>query len=213
LRPFFRAAANRIFDINVPLDRDPLPRILDVGCGFGDLLLYWKSRGADTLGVDFDPRAVNQAARLGLRVLLGNLADLNLPAASFDIVVFNHSLEHIASPSAMLELASRLLRPGGEIHITVPNGASAGLEIEKAAWAALCFPVHFWFFDVTTITRAIKSTGFHKVIYKTANMWRHRIVKFRFAASAEKIKIWQVCKKNLLEDNRGDLIGIVAVKR
>jgi ribosomal protein L11 methylase PrmA len=70
-----------------------LPRIIDIGCGFGDLLFYWKSRGVDAVGVDADERAVKMAHSLGLSVLKGgNGEQQNISSESFDVAVFNHSL-------------------------------------------------------------------------------------------------------------------------
>ena len=207
LRPLLRILAHWAFDTNVPLDRDPLPRILDVGCGFGDLLLYWQSRGADTLGVDFEQRAVNAATKLGLKVLKGALEEQDLPAESFDVVVFNHSLEHLAHPTETLKLAARLLRRGGTIHITVPNGASAGLVLEKDAWEALRFPVHFWFFDMKTLSGSLKLAGFTQLKFYTKNMWRDRWASWH--PINQRVRAWwAIVKMSWTKKYTGDLISV-----
>jgi SAM-dependent methyltransferase len=212
LRSLFRLLADGAFDINVPLNKDPLPRIIDVGCGFGDLLLYWGSRGADALGVDLDERAVRMAEKLGLHVVQGTLKEQCFPSKSFDVAVFNHSLEHLPSPLADLEEAARLLRPGGMIYITVPNGASAGLELEKEAWDALCFPVHLWLFDVVSLERSLKAAGFGRVKVKTKNMWRHRVKKLKDTGGSHSvIMIWQLLKKSFLIEHSRDLICASAI--
>lgn len=209
LRPLFRILAHGAFDTNVPLDRDPLPHILDVGCGFGDLLLYWQSRGANTLGVDFEKRAVNAANKLGLQVLKGALEEQDLSPESFDVVVFNHSLEHLPHPTETLKLAARLLRRGGTIHITVPNGASAGLVLEKDAWEALSFPVHFWFFDVETLAESLKLAGFTQFKFHTKNMWRGRWASLH--PNLHQIRAcWEIVKMSWTKNYSGDLISVIA---
>ncbi len=212
-RPVFRRLADWVFDINLPLDRDPLPRILDVGCGFGDLLLYWTSRGVEAQGVDLDERAVSLARKLGLRVRHGNLQEQDFAAGSFDALVLNHSLEHLPSPLAALRQAAALLRPGGTVYITVPNGESLGLELEGPAWEALCFPVHLWLFDVTTLSQSLRAAGFTNARIRTKNMWRHRLLRFKGgnphqAAAA----IWKLLQANLRQAHQGDLIRAAAVR-
>jgi 2-polyprenyl-3-methyl-5-hydroxy-6-metoxy-1,4-benzoquinol methylase len=214
LRPLFRLIGEWAFDTNVPLDQDPLPRILDVGCGFGDLLLYWKSRGADTMGVDFDHRAVEVANRSGLRVLEGGLEEQNFPQQSFDVIVFNHSLEHLPHPSVSLLEAKRLLRPGGTIHITVPNGASAGLAVENSSWEGLRFPVHFWFFDVETLSKILAGAGFNPVKVRSRNMWRDRLATLKQCVPQKSIvKCLQIMKMNITSRYKGDLISVAAVRK
>lgn len=209
LRPIFRLLAHWAFDTNVPLDRDPLPRILDVGCGFGDLLLYWQSRGADTLGVDFDQRAVDLAHKLGLQVLAGALEEQDLPPESFDVVVFNHSLEHLPHPVGTLKLAARLLRRGGTVHIAVPNGASAGLVLEKDSWEHLSFPLHFWFFNVETLLQSLKSAGFSQFKFHTKNLWRGRLALSELSFQKTRT-IWEIMKMNWTTIHTEDVISATA---
>jgi SAM-dependent methyltransferase len=213
LRPFFRLAADWAFDINVPLDRNPLPRILDVGCGFGDLLLYWKSKGAETLGVDFDGRAVSLAEKLGLRVLLGELEEQNLPAESFDVVVFNHSLEHLPSPLSVLRQAAGLVRRGGTIHLAIPNGGSVGLEVEAEEWGDLSFPIHFWFFDSETLSRSLELAGFRRVRLHSNNMWRGRLSRLKFSPrSPSVLRILKILNESRKRNLSGDIICATAIR-
>ena len=163
LYPFFRIVGDYLFDINVSLDRKFPPRILDIGCGFGDLLLYWQSRGAETLGIDFDIRAVEMATKHGLTVIHGNPLEKNLPPGSFDVVVLNHSLEHFTSPLAILQKASDLLRKGGELHIAVPNISSGGFHILRQNWEHISLPIHFWFFEPHTVLKFIKKIDFYRI--------------------------------------------------
>jgi 2-polyprenyl-3-methyl-5-hydroxy-6-metoxy-1,4-benzoquinol methylase len=166
--------ANWAFDINVPLGRRTGLRVIDIGCGFGDLLIYLRSRGCETLGVDLDPRSAAQAAHYGVDIRVGTVSDLALPAASFDVAVMCHSLEHVPDPSADLREVARILKPGGRLHIAVPNGASAGLQIEGRDWAHLSHPLHVWFFDRTTLGALLERHGFRLVSepYSTSR-WHH----------------------------------------
>lgn len=171
LRPLFHPLAEILFDINVPFTSIPL-RILDIGCGFGDFLYYCQQRGAETLGVDFNARAVEMAQKMGVKVLHGALENQDLPAEYFDVAIASHSLEHLPSPIRTLRHVANLLRPGGTIHLAVPNAASAGCKLEGTGWIGMSFPIHFWFFDKVTMGCALKEAGFHNIRLRTRNLWQ-----------------------------------------
>lgn len=170
LGPFARWA----FDINVPLKGHAGLRVLDVGCGFGDLLIYLKSRGCQALGVDLDPRAAQQAAQYGVEIRTGELRELQVPAGSIDVAVMCHSLEHVPDPSTELRELARVVRPGGRVHIAVPNGASAGLRVEGLDWAHFSHPLHVWFFDPASLRTLVERSGFRIVSGPyTTSRWHH----------------------------------------
>jgi 2-polyprenyl-3-methyl-5-hydroxy-6-metoxy-1,4-benzoquinol methylase len=153
-----------------------------------------------------DERAVSKATELGLDVLHGDLLDFRLPTESFDVVVLNHSLEHMPHPLLTLRDVARILRPKGTIHITVPNGASERLTIQKDSWAGLCFPVHFWFFDAETLLQALHRTGFHGVFLRPQSL------ETRLA----RISVWRPWRIMRLisgEKSDGDLICGVATRK
>jgi SAM-dependent methyltransferase len=96
-------------------------RMLDVGCGSGDLLEHFAKRGWQTYGVDPSGAATSAAARRGARVHQGTLRDQPWPAGSFQLISFQHSLEHIVDPLDALRRARALLAPGGLLIVEVPN--------------------------------------------------------------------------------------------
>lgn len=161
------------FDINVRLDRRAGLRVLDVGCGFGDLLIYLRSRGCEVEGVDLDARAAVTAARSGIPVRTGHLRDCSLQDASYDVIVMSHSLEHVADPAGDLAHCFRRLRPGGLLHLAVPNGASAGLAVDGAGWIHLSLPLHFWFFDTDSLGAMVSRTGFEIIDVATTSRWHN----------------------------------------
>jgi SAM-dependent methyltransferase len=96
-------------------------RICELGCGTGGNLAAVADRH-DVIGVDSAPEAIQYARqRLGDRVQSGRLPDeINLPAASFDVVLMTDVLEHIEADVQSAQAALRLVRPGGILVATVP---------------------------------------------------------------------------------------------
>ena len=99
-------------------------RVLEVGCGPGHLSIRLaRQHGLEVTGLDLDPamitRARANADRLGNgegrcpSFVVGDVASLAFPDASFDLVVSTLSLHHWADPTAGLGEIGRVLRPGG----------------------------------------------------------------------------------------------------
>jgi 2-polyprenyl-3-methyl-5-hydroxy-6-metoxy-1,4-benzoquinol methylase len=96
-------------------------RVLDVGCGGGQLLAHYATLGWQTFGIDPAEPAVAAARRRGATVHQGTLSDQPWSAGHFDLITFAHSLEHIPEPLEALKTARALLAPGGMVAITLPN--------------------------------------------------------------------------------------------
>jgi len=96
-------------------------RLLDVGTGVGTLLRLATDRGWAAVGVDVDPAVVAYARARGLDVRLGELAKLELPAETFDLVSLWNVLDFVADPVAVLAECRRVLVPGGRIFLRTPN--------------------------------------------------------------------------------------------
>jgi SAM-dependent methyltransferase len=100
----------------------PGKRVLDVGCRYGALTRSYLD-GNDVFGVDVDRGALAEAAKLGIETRWAD-ADGPLPFEdeSFDVVVAGELLEHIRDPAGLVAELHRVLRPGGRLVASVPNG-------------------------------------------------------------------------------------------
>ncbi|MGD9636830.1 MAG: class I SAM-dependent methyltransferase, partial [Pirellulales bacterium] len=96
-------------------------RICELGCGTGGNLTAIASRH-DVMGVECSELALAYARKkLGNRVRQGSLPhEVDLPSASYDVVLLTDVLEHIEDDRRSAETALRLLKPGGIIVATVP---------------------------------------------------------------------------------------------
>jgi len=90
---------------------------LDVGCGLGDMLRFREN----TVGVDINQLNVQYCTSMGLDAHLMEPDVLPFPDGSFDSVLLDNVLEHIAKPGALLKEIRRVLKPGGNLVIGVPG--------------------------------------------------------------------------------------------
>ena len=169
--PAARVIPRWVFDVNPPARGT----VVDIGCGYGDLIAYLKSRGASVLGIELSAAAVRAAAELGAPVVLGDPTDLALDDRSVDIAVLQHSLEHFPDPEAAIREVARILKPDGQVHIAVPNGGSAGLRVQTDAWGCLDNPKHFWYFDLASLSALLARHGLGAVRTSSKTIWaNHR---------------------------------------
>lgn len=221
LAPLARAVAGWRFDTNISLADGRRPAVLDVGCGYGDLLLYLRERGCEVMGVDLDERTARAAGQLGLTVYARPLEELGLEPARLDVTVLQHSLEHLPHPDATIAEIARLTRPGGEVHISLPNGGSAGLASEAEFWGALSFPLHFWFFDLASLTQLLARHGFVVTQTGSKTIWINHWRLLRHLATADDPRLSRVGRLRAIarvlralaataRDGRGDTLRVVA---
>lgn len=152
--------------------RDILPyrgggRILDVGCGPGRLLRTLRDWGWDVYGVDFSPIAVDCATgKYGLNVRLGDLRQAAYEKDFFDVIMFNHCLEHVYDPVETLCEAHRILKPGGLLLIAIPNAGSFEARVFGKWWVQWDVPRHLYHFTKETMSKLLTKTGFRLVEIK-----------------------------------------------
>jgi len=153
-------------------------KLLDVGCGSGKWLSRMRDLGWDVAGVDFDADAVAEGVRRGLRVAHGPVEAQRYPDESFDAVMLNHVIEHVPDPVATLAECRRIVKPGGEVLLFTPNGASLAHRVFKRAWRGLEPPRHLHLFSPVSMRTLLARAGFVESDVRTVNskyIWRHSL--------------------------------------
>ncbi|RJQ27342.1 class I SAM-dependent methyltransferase [Candidatus Parcubacteria bacterium] len=131
--------------------------ILDIGCGRGDLLARMKKMGWGTCGIQISENSISAAKiNYGLNILYGDFVDLDLGSRQFDVVSFFYVLEHVHRPKAYLEKARNLLKPGGVIIVSIPNGDSLQAKFFRGKWLILEPPRHLYLFKAKAFTPILR---------------------------------------------------------
>ncbi|MEW5927530.1 MAG: class I SAM-dependent methyltransferase [Gemmatimonadota bacterium] len=134
----------------------PDSRILDVGCGSGELLRDMAAAGyRNVLGAD-PFVAADLHLPGGVRVLKRNVREVE---GEFDLVMFHHALEHIPDQVGTLRAVARILAPGGTCLVRIPVVSSYAWEHYGVDWVQLDAPRHLFLHSVDSLRRVAADAG------------------------------------------------------
>ncbi|ABD08939.1 Methionine biosynthesis MetW [Rhodopseudomonas palustris HaA2] len=108
---------------------EPGSKVLDVGCGEGDLMQLLESRGVDCRGIELSREGVNRCVSRGLAVVQGDAdTDLdNYTDDAFDYVILSQTLQATRQPRVVLE---NLLRIGRRAIVSFPNFGYINMRLQ-----------------------------------------------------------------------------------
>jgi len=145
-------------------------KLLDVGCGDGQLLQTARDAGWDGLGIDLSETAIRLCHRRELTASKTDFFDESLDEQRFDVVVMSELIEHVQSPQRFFKRAEELLDAGGVLYLTTPNFGSLARRMLGNTWSVI-HPEHIGYFERATLSRlASEETGLREIRIEANNI-------------------------------------------
>ncbi|MEM1259860.1 MAG: class I SAM-dependent methyltransferase [Bacteroidota bacterium] len=141
-------------------------KLLDVGAGTGDFLLYAKKKGWKVSGVEPNLNANLLASKKGIQLKTA-LAEFG--NERFDVITLWHVLEHLPNLKESIGILCNMLKDNGALIIAVPNFKSYDAHHYHTFWAAYDVPRHLWHFSKKSIEKLFEA---HKMqLMERRPMW------------------------------------------
>jgi len=145
-------------------------RIVDFGCGPGNLARFLTQRGCSVVGVEMNPDSAAIAREYCEDVIVsdldaGSLLEL-FPSDRFDIAIFADILEHLRDPWRLLRETHQILRAGGCVIASIPNVAHGAVRLAMLKGKFDYQPLgimddtHLRFFTRKTVDELFDACGF-----------------------------------------------------
>ena len=174
-KKFYDYKWKRIFDNFKLLKKNfKNKKILDIGCGWGQCLLYLQKKGFDCYGLDPSDIAIKYCKSKGLKAEISNLEKLDIFGnIKFDFIIMNNVLEHLRDPISIIKKVKYFLKKNGVLSIEVPNDFNSfqltGKIVNKIKnnwWVSP--PAHLNYFSHDTLNFFLKKSGF-KILKKDSS--------------------------------------------
>ncbi len=133
-----RTLASILLSISAAYSGSVSKKILDVGTGSGVLpFVLGLANRSFTIGID--PFLATEKKTKSFELKQASIQDIH---ETFDLILFNHSLEHMHDIVQSLTHAKNLLEPGGSIIIRIPTVSSQAWDTYRENWFQLDAPRH-----------------------------------------------------------------------
>ncbi len=134
-------------------------KILDIGCGTGELLSYFNTMGWKIMGIEPDENARQFAINTN-KIEVGAESQINeITDSSYDVVSMWHVLEHVGDLNRRIEDVKRITKDNGTMFFALPNLNSPDAKKYGRHWSALDVPRHLYHFTQETFETLISKHG------------------------------------------------------
>lgn len=138
-------------------------RVLDIGASTGTMLDIFAENGWETWGVD--PSGSSEiASKKGHKIIRGYFEKVRISESFFDLVIMNHTLEHMEDPLIVVKRVNKILKKRGILLIDVPNLGGLGSKVLGKYWPYLLPEEHRHQFTKEILGKLLKEAGF-KIIH------------------------------------------------
>jgi len=170
---FNNKIAERFFVLEKNLGKKKKRSLLDVGCGEGWSLQFFKKKGWDVLGLDYSSYGCEKfnpacAKNLIAGDVYTNLQTLIEKGKKFDVVWVDNVLEHVIDPEGLVGDLKKITAKGGILVIEVPNDFSVLQDyllkknhVDRKYWVAI--PDHLSYFNKQGLENLMSSKGWKTI--------------------------------------------------
>jgi methionine biosynthesis protein MetW len=146
---------------------EPGSRVLDLGCGEGDLLQHLIARkGVAGAGIEHNEEKVARCIEKGLSVLQGDINQevLDYPDNAFDYVILSQTLQQVYEPAALIRSMLRIGRKG---IVSFPNFSHWGIRLQVVftGYAPVSRRLPYQWYETPNI-RVITLKDFRKFVHE-----------------------------------------------
>lgn len=174
--------------------------VLDVACGSGYVSAAVRELSANPTGIDFSAKMVATAKKMfpDISFLQGNAQTLPFDDATYDRVLVNFGLLHLAQPEKACREAFRVSKPTGKFGFTVwaappenPGGKIVNDAVEAHADLTVQLPQgppHYLYDEREECRKVLEQTGFDSssMIYETRSVeWHIPTARYLFEAERD----------------------------
>lgn len=146
-------------------------KVLEIGCSTGLMLSLFNKKGFEVRGIEISKKASEIAIGRGIEVAVLPFERAKF-IDKFDLVVLNHTLEHLENPIKVLEKVKRILAPKGYLVIDLPNFGSPVAKVLRGHWPLLLPQEHLWHFTPKAFQILFKKLNFKILkIKKASGIW------------------------------------------
>lgn len=136
-------------------------QLLDFGCGASWFLNRLREFRWSVIGMDFIADLVERVREEGHRgILVSDDGWAEIEDESVDAVRMNHVLEHLYEPKNVLAQLFRKLKPGGRLHVAVPNPDGLSARLFGSRWFSLEAPRHIMMYSSLALRHILAEAGF-----------------------------------------------------
>jgi 2-polyprenyl-3-methyl-5-hydroxy-6-metoxy-1,4-benzoquinol methylase len=139
----------------------PAGRVVDIGSSYGAFVYLASRAGYEATAVEVDEGACTFIRNVvGVEAVHSAAPEEALESVGeADVITMWHSIEHLAQPWRVVEVAARLLRPGGALVVATPNPDGLQARWLKGRWTHIDAPRHLFLIPRPTLVAQAQSAG------------------------------------------------------
>jgi 2-polyprenyl-3-methyl-5-hydroxy-6-metoxy-1,4-benzoquinol methylase len=155
-------------------------KVLEVGCHSGGFSQWIQKQNCEVTGIEINSKALEEAKPFLMEAFCGDIENedfwKNLSEKKFDVIMFEHVLEHLANPWKILKQCKNILNKNGMLIIALPNISNADSRFNMFignfdySETGVMDKTHLRFFNQKTIREMIVQAGFN--IQEYASPWQ-----------------------------------------